>query len=274
MSREIVERTVRVDGLEIFLRETSGEGNPIVFVHGNPTNSADWIPFLERIEGPAIAIDLPGFGRSTRPAAHQFDHSLAAYANFLEHLLDELAPNGYGLVVHDWGGLALIPAQRDPTRVERLVIINSVPLLRGFRWHWIARIWRRRGLGEAFNAMSTKPALKLVLRQARSGNKPMPPEFVDMVWEGNDAGNRRAVLGLYRSADPDVLEANGARLGELRCPTLVVWGDDDPYIDASFGRRYADVLPNSELIALDDAGHWPWIDRPDVIDRVLEFLAT
>lgn len=265
---------MEVDGLEIFLRETAGEGTPTILVHGNPTNSADWIPFLERVEGPAIAFDLPGFGRSTRPAAHQFDHSLAAYANFVEHLLDELAPDGYRLVVHDWGGLALIPAQRHPERVERLVIMNSVPLLPGYRWHWIARIWRRRGFGEALNATSTKPALRLLLRQARAGFKPMPPEFVDMVWEQNDAGNRRAVLGLYRSADPDVLEANGARLGDLRCPALVVWGCADPYIDGSFGRKYADALPDSELISLDDAAHWPWIDRPDVIDRVTKFLAT
>jgi len=272
VSAEITERTIEVDGIEVFLRETEGEGPPTVFVHGNPTHSEDWLPFLEQIEGPAIAFDLPGFGRSARPDPIVFDHTLGAYANFVERLLDQLAPDGYALVVHDWGGLALIPAQRHPDRVKRLVIFNAVPLLPGFRWHWIARIWRRRGLGELFNATSTRAATALVLRQARAGYKPMPPGFVDMVWDHMDAGTRRAVLALYRSADPERLAAAGSRLGELRCPALVAWAADDPYISDEFGRAYAKALPNAELLELDRAGHWPWIDRPELVDRVVGFL--
>lgn len=274
MANAIIERTIELNGIEIFIRQTDGEGTPTVLVHGNPTHSAVWIPFLERVDGPAVAFDLPGFGRSSRPDPFRFDHSLAAYANFVGALLDELVPDGYKLVVHDWGVLGLIAAQRHPALVEKLVIINAVPLLAGYRWHWIARIWRRRGLGEAFNAAGTRWAAALLLRQARSGYKPMPREFVDMVWEFNDAGNGRAVLGLYRSADPQVLAANGARLGELRCPALVAWGGDDRFIDSSFGARYADALPDAELVELDEAGHWPWIDRPELIGRVVEFLAT
>jgi pimeloyl-ACP methyl ester carboxylesterase len=147
-----------------------------------------------------------------------------------------------------------------------------VPLDGRYRWHWVGRIWRRRGLGELFNATATRRAVELLLRLARAGRRPMPREFVDTVWESWDAGTRRAILALYRSADPGVLGANGRRLGELACPALVVWGSRDPYIDASFGRSYADALPGAELIELDDAGHWPWIDRPDTIGRVAEFL--
>ncbi len=271
-SGAISERTVTVDGIEIFIRERPGDGVPAVFVHGNPTHSEDWVPFLERLEGPALAFDLPGFGRSERPDPQRFDYTLGAYANFVEHLLDELAPDGYKLVVHDWGGLALIPAQRRPERVKRLVIFNTVALFPGFRWHWIARIWRRRGIGELFNATSTKTATALVLRQARAGHKPMPPAFVDMIWDHMDAGTRRAVLALYRSADPEVLGAAGSNLGELRGPALIVWAQEDPYISARYGRAYADVLPDAELVELEDAGHWPWIDRPEVIDRAVAFL--
>lgn len=274
MTGVISERTVDVDGIEIFLRESKGEGTPTVFVHGNPTHSALWIPFLERMEGPAIAVDLPGFGRSSRPDPFHFDHSLPAYANLTEALLDELVRGGYKLVVNDWGALALIAAQRHPARVEKLVILDGVPLLPGYRWHWIARIWRRRGLGEAFNAIGTRGAVALILRQARSGHEPMPRAFVDMIWERFDAGTQRAVLGLYRSADPEVLAANGARLGELSCPALVLWGQDDPYINPCFGRKYADALPNAELLELEGAGHWPWIDRPEVVGHVSRFLAS
>ena len=59
---------VTVDGVRAFYRLIPGEGPPTVFCHGNPTNGDDWLPFLERIERPALAIDMPGWGRSDRPS--------------------------------------------------------------------------------------------------------------------------------------------------------------------------------------------------------------
>ena len=112
----------------------------------------------------------------------------------------------------------------------------------------------------------------MILRQARAGHRPLPREFVDMIWEPMDRGTKRAILALYRSGDPELLEANGARLGDLACPTLVLWGLEDPYIGAEFGRAYAAALPNAELVELDGAGHWPWIDRPETVDLVLDHL--
>lgn len=267
------ERNVVVGGIEVFVRERGGNGIPVVFVHGNPTSSSDWIPFLERIEGPALAFDLPGFGRSDRPDPARFDYSLGAYADFTERLLDELVAGPYGLVVHDWGGLMLVAAQRHPERVRRLVVIDAVPLSAGYRFHWIARLWRTRGVGEAFNAINSKPATRQLLRLARPGRRRMPEPMVDEIWSHWDAGMSRAILGLYRSADPPVLAAAGGRLGELGCPALVLWATADPYLGVEQGRWYAAALPNAELELIEDAGHWPWLDRPDVIDRVLAHLA-
>lgn len=270
---EIEELTVSIGGVRTFLRRRRGDGEPVLLVHGNPTHSADWLPFLEQIEGPAIALDLPGFGRSERPPTDRLEPSMHGYAAFLERALEELGIGDYGLAVHDWGAVALLTAQRHPERLRRLVVIDAVPLLPGYRWHWIARIWRRRIAGELFIRLNSKAGTALLLRQARPGRRPMPREFVEMVWEGWDAGMSRAVLGLYRSADPEALEAAGARLHLLECPALVVWGSEDPYLGPEWGRRYAERLPRAELLELERAGHWPWIDRPELVDRVVEFLA-
>jgi hypothetical protein len=51
-------------------------------------------------------------------------------------------------------------------------------------------------------------------------------------------------------------------------------GGRDRYIPARFGAEYAARLPNSQLIELPEAGHWPWIDAPELVDRVIRFLAT
>ncbi len=267
----IEERTVEVDGVEIFFREVAGDGAPAVFVHGNPTSSEIWVPFLERMPGPAVALDLPGWGRSARPPG--LDYSMQGLAAQVDRFLAAIAIEAYRLVVQDWGSLALIGAQRHPDRVARLVVFNSVPLLPGYRWHWMARwFWRRRGLGELFNAAANRPAIKQLSRQGTADRSPLSDDYLDLIWSNWDRSMSRAMLTLYRSADPAALEAAGARLGELRCPALVVWGDRDPNIQPRFGRLYAERLPNAELVALPDAAHWPWLDRPEVIDQVVDFL--
>jgi pimeloyl-ACP methyl ester carboxylesterase len=268
----IEEATVDVDGVRVFYRRIGGDGPPAVFVHGNPTHSEDWLPFLRRIEGPAVALDLPGWGRSERPDPRRFDGSMDGLASFFERFMNALEIGAHRLVVHDWGALALIPAQRDPGRVRRIVILNAVPLLPGYRWHWIARLWRRRWVGEAFNATTSRAATALLLHQARADRGPMPPEFVDMIWSRFDRGTRRAILALYRSAPEYALAAAGRNLGSLACPALVVWGARDPYLPVGFAGAYAGRLPNAELLELADAGHWPWVERPEIVERVVAFI--
>jgi pimeloyl-ACP methyl ester carboxylesterase len=261
-----------VGPLRTFLRETPGDGTPTVFVHGNPTHSGDWAPFLEQLDGPGLAPDLPCFGRSDRHPRRRFDPTMYGYADFMERFLDSQRIDRYSLVVHDWGVVGLMAALREPERLERLVIINAVTLLPGYRWHWVARIWRRRIIGELANATATERATRLQVRQARPGFKEMPDGFVEGFFPFWDRATRRAVLRLYRSADPDKLAAAGLHLDRITCPALVVWGMKDPYLPGKFGRLYADRLPNSEFVPLDDAGHWPWIDAPGIVDKVTRFL--
>lgn len=268
----VEEGRVRVDGVEAFYRRVPGEGTPVVYCHGNPTHSEDWLPFMER-GGPALALDMPGWGRSARPDPKRFDYSMYGLSAFLERCLEELGVERRKLVVHDWGGLFLIGAQRRPELVEKLVVCDAVSLLPGYRHHWIAQLWRRRPLGEILNATSTRASTALLLRLAKGDHGPMPTEFVDMIWDHFDAGTSAALLALYRHADPDRLAVAGRDLDRLDCPALVLWGDRDPYVSPRFGEAYAAVLPNAELEIVHGAGHWPWIDEPGVIDRILRFLA-
>jgi pimeloyl-ACP methyl ester carboxylesterase len=174
--------------------------------------------------------------------------------------------------VHDWGAVGLIPAQDEPERVRRLVIVNAVPLLPGYRWHRTARVWRTRGLGELSNRLWSRRILDYGLRESRGDWSRHDPAFVDMIWNHFDRDTRAAVLRLYRSADPDRLAAAGERLGAIAAPALVVWGGRDRYLPRRFGPEWAGRLPKSELYEAPEAGHWPWIDEPQVVDRVLRFL--
>lgn len=268
-----MERTGEIAGVTTHWREAPHAGAaPVLYVHGVPMASWDWLPFLERIGG--IAPDLPGFGGSAKPA--DFDYSISGYCDWLSAFVDALGLERFSLVVHDWGGgLGLALAQRVPDRIERLVVHTCVPLLDGYRWHWVARIWRTPLLGDAFMAISTKQGFRLISRQANVTPGPLPDELLDRFWRDFDRGTRRAILRLYRSAPPTELARAGRGLQEVRCPALILWPTDDPYTDVRFGQQYADALGGDvQLEIIDRAGHWMWLDRPDIIDKAAAFLAT
>jgi pimeloyl-ACP methyl ester carboxylesterase len=268
----VSDRTATIGTMPVFWRESPvPEGAPVpLYVHGVPTNSDDWLPFLARTGG--LAPDLPGFGRSGKAA--NLDYTIEGYADFIERYLDLVAVERVSLLVHDWGSVALAFAQRHPERVARLVVVNAVPFLPGYRWHRTARIWRTPLLGELAMGATTRAVMRFSTREARPGREPMPESWLDTVFDHFDQGTQRAILRLYRGSPSDVLATAGARLSTLRMPALVLWGMADPYIPARFARAYAQALPDAELLELADAGHWPWFDRPDVIDRVADFLTA
>lgn len=267
---EISEHNARLGELPVFWRSAPGPEPraPVLYLHGVPTSSDDWLEFLARSGG--LAPDLPGFGRSGKPA--NFDYSIAGYARFLEEFLDLVHVERVRLVVHDWGAIGLAFAQRHPERVERLVVTNAVPFLSGYRWHRLARAWRTPLLGELVMGATTRWALQRVSREANATPGPLPPQWLDSVLAHFDHGTQRAILRLYRSAPSEELARAGSELARITAPALVVWGTRDPYIPASFAVAYARALPNAEPVELDDAGHWWWLDRPDAIDRVIRFL--
>lgn len=247
---------------------SSGDLPPILWVHGVPSNSDEWLPFLERAGG--IAPDLPGFGRSTKRGDHPYD--IPFFCDWLDAFLERAGIDRVRLCVHDWGGLALAWAQRNPDRVDRIVVINAVPLLPGYRWHRIAKIWRTRWLGEIAMGLTIKPTMRLLSRESNVTPGPLPKEQIDSVMDHFDPGTQRAILRLYRSAPPDVLAKAGSDLGRLTGPSLVVWGEQDPYIPASFADGYGTALANAKVERIDGAGHWAWLDRPELVERICGFL--
>jgi pimeloyl-ACP methyl ester carboxylesterase len=269
----VSEHNAEIDGLPVFWRSADppqSSGGPVLYVHGVPTSSHIWLPFLARSGG--IAVDLPGFGRSGKPG--YLGYEFQWYGGFIERFLELVGVERLRLVVQDWGAAALQFAQRFPERIERLVVLDSVPLLPGYRWHRIARAWRTPLLGEFTMGVTLPRVIRLVLREGFATPGPVPEEFVAPIIADFDHGTQRAILRLYRSADPPKLAAAGAQLGDVTAPALVVWGERDPYVPARFGDAYAAALPNAELVRLPDAGHWCWYDRPDVVDRVVDFVSV
>ena len=242
-----------------------------MYLHGVPTSSDDWTALLEQTGG--IAPDLLGFGRSGKGG--HLDYSLGGLTAFCEAFLEAIGVERIKLVVHDWGaGPGLAFAQRHPERVERLVLCNALPLLAGFRWHRVARLWRRPLLGELAMGATTRGMLARGLRGGCANPDAWPQERIAAVWEQFDQGTQRAILRLYRSADERTLADAGRDLDRLQAPALVIHGEADPWIPTHLADSYTQALPSATLARVPDAGHWPWLEQPDAADRIAGFLTT
>ena len=265
---EISEQRGTVDGLESRWFEAPAGGTPVLYVHGVPDFGGIWRPFLELTGG--VAPDMPGFGESDKP--NGFDYSIDGYRAWLEAFVAHRGLDRFSLVLHDWGVVALALAQAMPERIERLVIIDALPLLPGYRWHPLARQWRRPVLGEMLMGFTFRWNGKRLIsrgqREPATGTR-----WDDQTYRLFDHGTQRAILRLYRSAPEDVLARAGANLGAIEAPALMLWGGRDPYVPARFAEEYAAALGGKSTARVyDDAGHWLWDDEPGVIGDVAAFL--
>jgi pimeloyl-ACP methyl ester carboxylesterase len=266
---------VSVDGVRSPVLEAGpeGAGEAAVFVHGNPGSTHDWARLVEAVgeHGRAVALDFPGFGEADRPET--FPYTVEGYAAHLDGALEQLGVERAHLVAHDFGGpWALSWAVDHPDAYASTTLVDT-GVLYGYSWHGLAKIWRVRGLGELFFALTTRSGMRSALKRGQP--QPLPEEAFELFYRANkDKGTQRAILRLYRATPPKSLEPLGSPLHDLNRPTLVVWGKHDPYIKVEHAERQKRAFPDAEVVVLEESGHWPMWDAPQEVEAaIVPFLA-
>lgn len=266
-----VRRTrARAGGTQPRVLEAGPQGarEAVVFVHGNPGSCDDW----ERLAGAvgaagvrAVALDLPDFGETIAPEG--FSHDVPSYAGFLDEALGALGVERVHLVIHDFGGpIGLVWAAMHVERVGSVTLIDT-GILPGYRWHRLARVWRTPVVGELFQAISPPAVLRRMIGRAEP--RGLPPWFLERLHYSRRT--RRAVLALYRATDDPGAAASefAAYMREKDIPALVIWGEHDAYLPASYAARQRDAFPSAEVHVLGASGHWPYADAPETVERLL-----
>lgn len=245
----------------------------VLFLHGNPGCGADWLALAREaaVFARVLAPDMPGFGQADK--SDDFDYTVGGYAEHLAALFAERGVTRVHLVLHDFGGpWGLAWAGAHPDQVASLTLLN-IGIMPGYRWHYLARIWRTPLLGEIFQATTTRAALRLVLKHGNPRGLPRP--FIDTMYDNYDRGTRRAVLKLYRATNNlgEAAAQAHAALRPLDLDCLVIWGKRDPYLSWRYAEMQRATFPRAEVVCLDDSGHWPFIDNaPAVSAHMLPFL--
>jgi pimeloyl-ACP methyl ester carboxylesterase len=257
-------RRVRASGVETALFETGPResAEAVVFIHGTPGNSLDWLGLLGRVPpgARAVAFDVPGFGQADKPWDRAY--TLAEGAAWLEAMLDELGVERVHIVGHDNGSITAIEwASRRPRRLASATIFAGGVMI-GYEDHYLARQWRTPVQGENL--------MKITSRQAyydenqRNNPRPLPREFFDRDYDYFDRATRCAVLKAYRSAPANSEEFARPQAERLRphdLPALVLWGDKDPFISPQVAQNQREAFPHAEIHIFEATGHWPFVDE-------------
>ena len=256
-----------------------GAGPPVLLVHGNPTWGFYYRSLLAALPPlglRAVAPDHIGMGRSEKPSAADYPHTLARRVADFGEFVDGLAlTEPLSLVVHDWGGaIALAWAVDNVERVDKLLVLNTgaFPIPPGKALPWSLAAARVPVLGgiavRGLNAFSRgalvmgtgRPVLG---REARAG----------LTAPYDSPAHRVAVHEFVRDIpmsprDPayGVLARTESRLPLLADrPTAVCWGMKDPVFDATVLDHLRTLLPSAEVHRYDDAGHYVLEDAADRI---------
>jgi pimeloyl-ACP methyl ester carboxylesterase len=140
------------------------------------------------------------------------------------------------------------------------------------------RLWRQRGIGELLMGATSRRLLARTLRRGSISPDAWPDQRLATVWSQFDQGTQRAILRLVRSGWDDMFGRGGPRPRSAEGkapevpPTVLIWGEADPWYPPALGEAYAARLPGARLERIAGAGHWPWLDQPEVVDRVAALL--
>jgi 3-oxoadipate enol-lactonase len=246
--------------------DTRGDGDAVLFVHGLGGSMNVWLPLLPALgRRRCVRVDLPGAGRSRR--AHAVADSAPplttqAHVDALLRVCKALGLPRVHLVGHSYGTLiAQHMAVQAPERVRSLALFGALlepteAMRQGMR----ERAAAARGRGELFDI--AEAVAEAALSTSTREQQPVTLAFVrECVGAQDPEGLARNCLALA--------EAVAARHEQLRCPVLLVNGDEDTVTPLSAARQLGARLPDARVESLARCGHWPMLERAAECQRLL-----
>jgi len=256
-----------------------GEGDPIVFLHGNPTSSYLWrnvIPHVSDI-GRCLAPDLIGMGQSGK--SPYYSYRFVDHIRYLDAWFDAMNLSKVILVIHDWGSaLGFNRAFRHQDQIAAIAYMEAV--VRPFTWEDFGPA------GEVFRALRSSAGEHIVLDQNAFVEKVLPEGVIRSLSEEEMAtyrapyAEREARLPTLiwpRQASVDgepedvtsIVRAYSEWLGQTEMPKLFIAAEPGAVITAgSANRRFCETLKNQQEVTVKGR-HFVQEDSPDEIGMAL-----
>jgi pimeloyl-ACP methyl ester carboxylesterase len=252
-------------------------GEPVVLLHGFGTSSFLWravAPALALGGHTAFAVDLLGYGESDRPL--DGDYSIAAQAEYVEQALAALRVVDATMVGIDiGGGVVQRLAVTHGARVARVVLINSVGCdeCPGRDVRSVQRATARYSVRVSHGMLGAAPLLTRALEGSVARPDRMSARLVARYlapYAGSDGvAHLLRLARALRAADVE-----GLKLGSIRVPALIVWGEEDRWLDSGLAERLQQLIPGSAVVRLPGVGRLVPEEAPAALNQILlEFIA-
>lgn len=249
----------RINGIDMYY-EIAGQGQPVLFLHGLGSSTADWQPQLAAFQDRyrVIAVDVRGHGQSEKPPG---PYSMKLFAQDMAALLDHLGHDAAHLVGLSLGGMLAFQMMADmPERVTSAAIVNSGPEVPMRTLSEKMAIWQRLVLFQLFSMQKIGEILSQRLFPDEH-QADLRAIFVEK-WAQND---KRAYMDATRAlAGWGVM----AHIGGMQQPVLAIASDMD-YTPVEMKQAFVDHMPNAELVVIEDARHAVPFAQPDKFNPVL-----
>ena len=248
--------------------DSFGQGPPVVLVHGTPWSSWTWRRLAPDLASrfTVYVFDLLGFGASDKRAGQ--DVSLAAHGRRLAELLDVWDLERPAIVAHDIGGAVALRAHLLHDRPVASLVLVDVVALAPWGTPFYRLVHEHQAVFEQLPAAIHEGVLRAYVATAQP--RPLESELEEALiapWRGSEGQP-----GFYRQIahgderDTDEIEP---LYGQLTAPTLVVWGEADPWLPVAQGHELARRIPGARLEVLPGVGHLVSEDAPDPLRRLV-----
>lgn len=282
-------RFVRAGDVELFIQEMGPEDGPaILFIHGTGAWSGFWRETMTPLAEAGfrcIAIDIPPFGFSERPATPSFGN--ADQSRRIIALMDALEIEHAILFGHSFGGGATMEtALMIPNRIEALILLdvgglnlNLAPAASSASLSALELFLSMKAIrnpvlaATATNPLLTKPLISTMLHDPADATD----EKIKILQEPLVLEDATDTLGDWLKyvllvREPS-LTSEPANYQLLTMPALIVWGDSDTVIPLKEGEYLESILPNAQWVIMSGVNHIPHVeDLERLMEIVMEFL--
>lgn len=287
MTRQIYNRTIAVDGVNIFYREAGDKSNPsVLLLHGFPTSSIMFRNLLTVLSDKfhLVAPDYPGFGFSGFPDRRSFEYTFRNIAEYMCRFIEVINLKSFTIYLHDYGcpiGLRLCLS--NPERIDGIIVQNGNAYVEGIQsiWDEVRDYWenpseeKRKKVYAFLTAEGTKDQYYAGLPE--EWHDRVSPESWMLDWERmSRPGNLEMQYELncdYKS-NIEMFPEFQHYFRSFRPSALIIWGKRDVYFNVEEAYCYQRDLPHAQVHILD-AGHMALETHFDEVSSLIRsFLSS
>jgi pimeloyl-ACP methyl ester carboxylesterase len=276
LSTRTLHRTVTIDGLSIFYRESGEPTNPkLLLLHGWPSSSHQYRNLIPALADHfhVVSPDYPGFGNSDMPSTKEFNYTFDRLSKIMENFLKTIGFTHFGLYMQDYGGpVGFRIMTRHPEWLEWLIIQNTNTYEIGFTSAWDGlrnALWKNRTpeTEATLYGFLQLETIKQVYLHGHKQPEIISPDNWNMDFRFMERPNaRRVQMDLFYDYRINLtLYPKWQKFLQERQPkSLIFWGQNDIFFTREGGEAYLKDLPNAEIHRLD-SGHFATEDCLDEI---------